>query len=60
MGEGGEIVIPDEARELFDIRPGDTLFLLGNRKKGIVILPRSVSLERYLRILTADNGVLWD
>ena len=30
VGEKGQIVIPKQARELFDIRPGDTLLLLGD------------------------------
>ena len=29
VGERGQIVIPKEARELFGIRPGDTLRVLG-------------------------------
>ena len=30
VGEKGQIVIPKQARELFDIKPGDTLLLLGD------------------------------
>ena len=29
VGEKGQIVIPKQAREVFEIRPGDTLLLLG-------------------------------
>ena len=29
VGDRGQIVIPKEARELFNIRPGDTLLVLG-------------------------------
>ena len=37
VGDRGQIVIPKEARELFDIHPGDTLLVLGDRENGLVI-----------------------
>ena len=37
VGDRGQIVIPKEARELFDIHPGDTLLVLGDRETGLVI-----------------------
>lgn len=37
VGEKGQIVIPKEARNLFDIKPGDTLLVLGNDDKGIIV-----------------------
>lgn len=40
VGEKGQFVIPKEARDLFDIKPGDTLILLGDEKKGIAIPPK--------------------
>ena len=33
VGDRGQIVIPKEARELFNIRPGDTLLILGEEDK---------------------------
>jgi AbrB family looped-hinge helix DNA binding protein len=42
VGEKGQIVIPKQARELFDIKPGDTLVLLGDEKRGIAIPPKTV------------------
>jgi AbrB family looped-hinge helix DNA binding protein len=30
VGEKGQIVIPKQARDLFQIKPGDTLLLLGD------------------------------
>ena len=41
VGEKGQIVIPKQARELFEIEPGDTLILLGDKKRGIAIPPKS-------------------
>ncbi len=37
VGAKGQIVIPKEARDLFGIKPGDTLLLLADSKKGIAI-----------------------
>ena len=41
VGTKGQIVIPKEARELFGIRPGDTLLLLADEKRGLAIPPKS-------------------
>ena len=38
VGEKGQIVIPKEARDMFDIKPGDSLVLLCDSKKGMAIL----------------------
>lgn len=40
VGEKGQIVIPKQARELFEIKPGDTLLLLGDIERGIAIPPK--------------------
>ncbi|MGQ9723558.1 MAG: AbrB/MazE/SpoVT family DNA-binding domain-containing protein [Candidatus Jordarchaeum sp.] len=37
VGERGQIVIPKEAREKFNINPGDTLIVMGDLNKGIAI-----------------------
>ena len=41
VGAKGQIVIPKEARELFDISPGDTLLVLADDRLGIAIPPKS-------------------
>ena len=40
VGEKGQIVIPKQARDIFGIRPGDTLLLLGDKERGIAIPPK--------------------
>ena len=37
VGDRGQIVIPKEARELFHIRPGDTLLILGEEDTGLIV-----------------------
>lgn len=41
VGTKGQIVLPKEARDLFDIQPGDSLILLADVKRGIAIPPKS-------------------
>ncbi|MBN2256887.1 MAG: AbrB/MazE/SpoVT family DNA-binding domain-containing protein [Anaerolineaceae bacterium] len=38
VGEKGQIVLPKEARQVFDIKPGDKLLLLGDAKRGMAII----------------------
>ena len=38
VGEKGQIVIPKGARDLFGIKPGDTLLLLADVDRGIAIV----------------------
>ena len=37
VGDRGQIVIPKEARELFNIKPGDTLLILGEEETGLIV-----------------------
>ena len=37
VGEKGQIVIPKDARTLFDVKPGDTLLILGDERSGIIV-----------------------
>lgn len=42
VGEKGQIVIPKQARDIFNIKSGDTLILLGDEEKGIAIPPKNM------------------
>ena len=55
VGEKGQIVIPKQARELFGIKPGDTLLLLGDTARGIAIPPRSALQELHNGIFSATE-----
>ena len=38
VGPKGQITIPKEARNMFDIKEGDTLMVLGDKNRGIAIV----------------------
>ena len=42
VGEKGQIVIPKEARKVFDVKPGDSLVLMGDIKKGMALVKTDV------------------
>jgi AbrB family looped-hinge helix DNA binding protein len=42
VGEKGQFVIPKEARDIFGIKPGDTLLVLGDENRGIAIPPQNI------------------
>lgn len=46
VGERGQIIIPKEARDVFQIKAGDTLIVLGDEKWGIAVTKSDV-LERH-------------
>ena len=50
IGEKGQFVIPKEARELFNLYPGDEILVLGDEKKGIAILPKEMQKEHIAKI----------
>ena len=52
IGEKGQFVIPKEARDMFDLQPGDEILVLGDKKKGIAILPKEMQKEYIARIFS--------
>ncbi len=50
IGEKGQFVIPKQAREFFDLQPGDEILVLGDKEKGIAILPKEKQQEYIERI----------
>ena len=42
IGEKGQFVIPKQARELFDLQPGDEILVLGDKDRGIAIPPKKM------------------
>lgn len=56
VGEKGQIVIPKEARMLFDIRPGDTLLVLGDEQTGIIVTKPDVLTDAARKIFDTMEG----
>lgn len=42
VGDKGQIVIPKDARKLFDIKTGDALLVLGDRSKGLALVKTQI------------------
>jgi AbrB family looped-hinge helix DNA binding protein len=41
VGDKGQIVIPKDARKIYNVQPGDTLMLLGDQK-GMALLKTDI------------------
>ena len=41
VGDKGQIVIPKDARKIYDIKPGDSLMMLGD-ERGIALLKTEI------------------
>ncbi len=48
LGPKGQLVIPKEARALYDLKPGDSLLLFAEQDRGIVLLP----MEQYQELFS--------
>lgn len=55
VGEKGQIVIPKQARDIFDIKPGDNLVILGDEKKGLAIPPKSMFAQFVAAVFETDS-----
>ena len=42
VGPKGQITIPKEARNMFDIKEGDTLMVLGDKEKGLALVKADI------------------
>lgn len=56
VGEKGQIVIPKEVREMFNIEPGDMLMLLADKERGIAIVDNQGFLEAVQGIAAFGQG----
>jgi transcriptional regulator len=55
VGEKGQFVIPKEARDVFNINPGDTLIVLADISKGIAIPPKNMFAHLMETIFNQDE-----
>lgn len=56
VGPKGQVVIPAEVREMFGIRPGDSLLLLADRKQGIAFPPQEQAAQIFEAITSRTMG----
>ena len=56
VGEKGQIVIPKQARELFGIKPGDVLLMLGDETRGIAIPPKDTFTHIFNKAFREEQG----
>ena len=54
VGEKGQIVIPKEARDMFHIKPGDSLVILCDKQKGMAIVKSDIIEDSMDKIM--PNG----
>ena len=52
IGEKGQFVIPKEARDLFDLQPGNEILVLGDENRGLASLPKEMQKEYIARIFS--------
>lgn len=57
VGEKGQIVIPKQAREIFGIKPGDTLLILGDEQRGMAIPPKGAMAGIFSSVFEEESGV---
>lgn len=56
LGEKGQLVIPKEARDLFNLKKGDSLLLFGDLERGIAIAKQEDYLEFAKKIFEAGKN----
>lgn len=55
VGTKGQIVIPSDARKLFNIKPGDQLMMIGDEESGLAIIT-SDRLSQFFQNIMKTEG----
>lgn len=56
VGEKGQIVIPKEARKMFEINPGDSIIVLCDKEKGIAMIKADAIENLTEKVLSGGNN----
>jgi AbrB family looped-hinge helix DNA binding protein len=56
VDKDGQIIIPKEVREIFDINAGDKLLILGDEKKGFAIVKEDIMKQFAVKILESVDS----
>lgn len=56
VGEKGQIVIPKEARKMFEINPGDSIIVLCDKEKGIALIKADAIENLTEKVLSGGNN----
>ena len=56
VGEKGQIVIPKEARDMFDIKSGDSIVVLCDKERGIALVKSDVIENVVDQVLPKGNN----
>ena len=56
VGEKGQIVIPKEARKMFEINPGDSIIILCDKEKGIAMIKADAIENLTEKVLSGGNN----
>ena len=55
VGEKGQIVIPKEARDMFNINPGDSIIVLCDKERGIALLKSDFMEDSFNKIMGGNE-----
>ena len=59
LGPKGQIVIPKEVRDMFDIGPGDSMMLMAQPKRGIALQKQNVMFKIAEKILGGEGKSIY-
>ena len=55
VGPKGQITIPAQARQMFEIKEGDTLMVMGDKKRGIALLKDDLFYQLMGGVMPGDG-----
>jgi AbrB family looped-hinge helix DNA binding protein len=55
LDEAGRVSLPQEARDLFQLRPGTSMLVLGDEEQGIALVPAEFFTELASAVLAAER-----